>query len=404
MFVQVYCSEFDFHQLSVVQLLSEHAPRWQDVFLASDADPSEYPTGAKGNLGRLEKLHIAGSWKRVDIFREAPRLTEITLRGEIDNVPDLPWAQLLTFTYFGAPAADCFSLLTHGSNIRTATFRIDSRGMDFPEPRQLASSDVRSITFELAVDTSLHVGRFFDSLTLPCLESFAFCRHDDATIQPIWAQNQFLALAHRSQFNTHLTRLEIHAVITDEELLNCLAVLSKLEELEISDSPGEDHILITDTLLRGLLYEPAATTLVSHLQFLHLTSVLGFTDALYRAVVISRVEEVTLEPGGVFETQLWWYAARHHDVSADTLDSLAALHAEGRLGFHSGIVSPDGTAEPDCVEGQGDTSADGDDTSSADADRWYYCESSTERDLLASMDREYEADPDSFIGHHRDSD
>lgn len=87
------------------------APRWQDVFLASDADPSDYPTGAKRKLGRLEKLQlpIAGSWKRMDIFREAPRLTEITLRGEIDNVPDLPWVQILTFS---APAADCSSLLT----------------------------------------------------------------------------------------------------------------------------------------------------------------------------------------------------------------------------------------------------------------------------------------------------
>jgi hypothetical protein len=68
----------------------------------------------------------------------------------------------------------------------------------------------------------------------------------------MWHAEHFLKLVKRFSFHSHLTRLEITVVMTDEALLGCLTVLPLLAELAISDgTPSREHILITDALLQG---------------------------------------------------------------------------------------------------------------------------------------------------------
>jgi hypothetical protein len=84
--------------------------------------------------------------------------------------------------------------------------------------------------------------------------------------------------------------------------------------------------VITDTLLQGLVYKSGTTELIPRLEFLALTSLLGFTDALYIAVVASRVErhaDAHIDKSCIFETHLWWHAARKRNVTSEILDNVA---------------------------------------------------------------------------------
>ncbi|KAF7354068.1 hypothetical protein MVEN_01094200 [Mycena venus] len=329
------------HPLTI-ELLSQHAWRWEDVYFWSDIDSSRYLTSAKGNLDRLEKLYISAEWRGVDIFRLAPLLTEIIFCGKVENVPHLPWPQIQTLTYIGeaymVPFLS-FSLLVKAHNVATALFDIDLRNAQFDAPWQLVSSNVQFITFELAVHDLRVVGRMFDSLTLPHLKSFNFTPRPDGR-PPLWSTESFLSLAERSSFQHNLTRLEIDATATDEDLLRCLPVLPQLEELVISDSTSHgENILITDTLLQGLVYKSGSTPLIPRLDFLCLTFVLGFNDSLFVEVVNSRLDDYFNGLAAAFEVHLWWLPACRREASSQMLAQLLSLVSAGDLAFKSGPAS-----------------------------------------------------------------
>lgn len=125
------------------------------------------------------------------------------------------------------------------------------------------SSDVQSMTWKLAVENATVIGQMFDSLTLPLLENLSLtpCRDNPP---PVWPPDAFLALADRSAFANHLTRLQIHAIATGDAVLRYLGVLSQLAELVIWDTPGAD-VVMTDTLLQGLIYTSDATGILQPL-------------------------------------------------------------------------------------------------------------------------------------------
>jgi hypothetical protein len=224
--------------------------------------------GAKGHLGCLEKLNLSTtSWKNLDIFRDAPRLREFTFDGRVGDLPDLPWAQIRTLAYAGdasLPGFDFLSILLRTNNIEKSTFYIDLRrfsGGVWP----LVSSGVRSMALGVVGHSALLAGQMLDSLTLPSLEMFAYFSYDDNP-SPVWPSDSFLALADRSRFSEHLVRLEIRALVTDAELLCCLPLLPRLEDLVVFDSPS--HVVITDTLLQALVCTSSAPPLVPRLDYL----------------------------------------------------------------------------------------------------------------------------------------
>jgi hypothetical protein len=232
------------------------------------------------------------------------------------------------------PGFDFLSILLRTNNIDKSTFYIDLRrfsGGIWP----LVSFGVRSMSFRVAGHNALLAGQMLDSLTLPSLDIFAYISYDDNPL-PVWPSDSFLALADRSRFSENLVRLEICALVTDAELLCCLPLLPRLEDLVVFDSPS--HVVITDTLLQALVCTSSALPLVPRLDYLSLSSVLGFTDSALVDVVTSRVEHIRVLSGldGVFQADVWWYLARQREMSPETLAQLSELMLEGGLDFESG--------------------------------------------------------------------
>ncbi|KAJ7874939.1 hypothetical protein B0H14DRAFT_2716782 [Mycena olivaceomarginata] len=333
----------DSHAQSVLALLVRHAPRWHDVYFWSDV-ASSHLAGAKGHLRCLEKLNLSTTgWKNLDIFRDAPRLREFTFDGRVDDLPDLPWAQIRTLAYAGDASLPDFhflSILSRTNNIDKSTFYIDLRGLSggvWP----LVSSGVRSMALGVVGHNALLAGQMLDSLTLPSLEMFAYFSYDDNP-SPVWPSDSFLAFADRSRFSEHLIRLEIRALVTDAELLCCLPLLPRLEDLVVFDSPP--HIVITDTLLQALVCTSSAPPLVPRLDYLSLSSVLGFTDSVLVDVITSRVMHMRMlsRLNGVFQADVWWFLARQREMSPETLAKLSELVLEGGFNFESGHDADDG--------------------------------------------------------------
>lgn len=77
-----------------------------------------------GNHPRLEKLSLSAQWKGVEIFRDAPRLTELVFGGEFDPLPNLPWSQIVKLTYGGQLSipSGSLSILLLTTNLMTANF------------------------------------------------------------------------------------------------------------------------------------------------------------------------------------------------------------------------------------------------------------------------------------------
>ncbi|KAJ7303647.1 hypothetical protein DFH08DRAFT_903845 [Mycena albidolilacea] len=184
-------------------------------------------------------------------------------------------------------------------------------------------------------------GQMLDSLTLPSLEIFAYFSYDDNP-SPVWPSDSFLALADRSRFGEHLVRLEIRALVTDAELLCCLLLLPWLEDLVVFDSPP--HIFITDTLLQAPVCTSSTPPLVPRLDYLRLSSVLGFTDSVLVDVITSRMMHMRMlsRLNGVFQADVWWFLARQPEMSPETLAKLSELVLEGGFNFESGLDADDG--------------------------------------------------------------
>ncbi|KAJ7601850.1 hypothetical protein DFH06DRAFT_378422 [Mycena polygramma] len=324
-------------------LLSQHASRWKDVYFFSDLESTQLLADAKGNLDRLEKLHVFAEWKGVDIFQIAPRLTNVRFSGHVENVPDLPWSQIRRFTYASEAELQSFtflSLLGRCQNIRTFLSRITLLELPIGMTMPFVSSDVENLIFQLDVgasDTSV-VGLIFDTLTLPSLKILALRPLDDGIgSPPVWHADKFLSLADRSSFHHHLSRLEINAIIQDQGLLRCLAVLPGLEDLLIYDCTSNgDHVVITDTLLEGLIRRVDRTTLAPKLELLSFKSRLAFTDSLYRDLIISRLP---MAVGDLFDAQLRWLPDRRRKFTPELFSDVPHFAFAGDFYFESGPAS-----------------------------------------------------------------
>ncbi|KAJ7602298.1 hypothetical protein DFH06DRAFT_1259087 [Mycena polygramma] len=328
---------------AVLALLSRHAPRWLNVYVSTDLASSRYLSSVKGNLHRLEKFHMDANWNGVDILRGALCLSDFTVVGAVADIPELPWAQIRTFAYFGPTDVDLaalFLLLRDKQSIVDFTLDLDLSGVPVDISWPSLSSDIQSLHLQLGVShlpahASQVVGLVFKSLTLPCLRALNIMPMSDPGPPPVWHSEHFLELADRSSFHSHLTRLHIDAVITEQELLRCVAVLSLLEELCLCDCRDSEHDLITDTLLQGLSRNAENTTLLPSLAVLCLTSRLRFTDAMFLDFVSSRLPSTF---GECFQAEVWWLPDRHREFPPQLVEQLSILHCEGTFRF---VIEPD---------------------------------------------------------------
>ncbi|KAJ7653978.1 hypothetical protein DFH06DRAFT_1474636 [Mycena polygramma] len=341
--IQVAVLSGDPYQEAVLALLSRHAPRWLNVYVSTDLASSRYLSSVKGNLHRLEKFHMVANWNGVDILRGAPCLSDFTVVGAVADIPELPWAQIRTFAYFGPTDVDLaalFLLLRDKQSIVDFTLDLDLSGVPVDISWPSLSSDIQTLHLQLGVShlpahASQVVGLVFKSLTLPCLRALNIMPMSDPGPPPVWHSEHFLELADRSSFHSHLTRLHIDAVITEQELLRCVAVLSLLEELCLCDCRDSEHDLITDALLQGLSRNAENTTLLPSLAVLCLTSRLRFTDAMFLDFVSSRLPSTF---GECFQAEVWWLPDRHREFPPELVEQLSILHCEGTFRF---VIEPD---------------------------------------------------------------
>ncbi|KAJ7808779.1 hypothetical protein B0H14DRAFT_3481985 [Mycena olivaceomarginata] len=118
--------------------------------------------------------------------------------------------------------------------------------------------------------------------------------------------------------------------------------------------------VITDALLQGLVYKSGTTELIPRLDFLALISLLGLTDALYIAVVASRVERHTtvhIDKSCIFESRDTSLVACGTQTQRDLRNTgqRRGWVSEDRLVFRSGAVSSSDRDERDAVEGRSET-------------------------------------------------
>ncbi|KAK7058134.1 hypothetical protein R3P38DRAFT_3547592 [Favolaschia claudopus] len=320
--------------LSVLALVVKHSARWKDINMIVDTGLQGALAGANGELDQLTELRLSSVAIESDVFGQAPRLTKVSLEGtpRLTRLPDLPWQQLVTITYKGKVGTESFnvlSLLSVATKVRTVEFYLDMLRASSIDSWNSVTSNARSLALRLAVHDADLVGHIFDCLTLPNLRTLIFAPHADTI--PVWEPNAFQCLASRSTFQDHLTYLILGARITDQQLLDGLAVLPNLEKLRVFDYPS--HTVITDTFLLGLHVSGADwEPLVPRLRVFYMTTAVEFTDSVYVDLVTSRVN-FRREGSSSFEVHLRCRQTRKRDVSSELVEKMAKLESESDGGF-----------------------------------------------------------------------
>ncbi|KAJ7779336.1 hypothetical protein DFH07DRAFT_794726 [Mycena maculata] len=300
-----------FHR-PALELLVQHSERWKAaVFFCSSTD-LEYFSGLRGRLPRLEtlKLDTLGTISEPpSIFAVAPRLRELFVARDlvphcVEQLHVLGCKELASDDIAGAVAA--MSRLSQGS-----TFQLQFYLDDWTESRshnvRLAipptSSDVSHLSIE--VDGEFYrrhcqqaLEGILVNLTLPHLQQLEFHSDEYPRFPLVWPHGHFHSLSLRSSFPAHLNSLSLSDVhITESQLLECLAALPALQRLEISDhvrvrGRGINLVLITDTLLRALVWTPThePPALSPRLNTFRIRSRFQFDAEMYLEFVLSRIE------------------------------------------------------------------------------------------------------------------
>ncbi|KAF8145509.1 hypothetical protein K438DRAFT_545481 [Mycena galopus ATCC 62051] len=249
--------------------LDEHSHRWKSLVCPYDfvCRHSTLPHLETLEILVPEFLDFSGSMPRLSL-PSMPRLTSLDLPALFleGNMENLPLEQLSNLACRAAIWPDIPHTLTLLSLLPAATkFYLDlfnhphlEKCLEIDlEPK---TSNVSAFTVQFFNELELRHSKaalacFFQHLTLPLLKQLRLEAQFYPSPQLLWPHAEFLALAARSDFDFHLTSLEIYQVlITEEQLLECLAGLNSLERLAISDHPTEegkgaaDGPLITDTL------------------------------------------------------------------------------------------------------------------------------------------------------------
>ncbi|KAK7053608.1 hypothetical protein R3P38DRAFT_3576652 [Favolaschia claudopus] len=324
-----------------LELFVKHAHRWRELYLHSNALP-DCLVGATGKLERLEKLYwirtrgTDESWKDIQVFQDAPRLTELVFDGFSSSLPKLPWAQIDTCTCFLPQNFECrylpLTVLLHASCTSSYRIVLDLRSGSDESWNLEISSEVQNLEIWFSTITSVVTGKLFDCLTLPRAKTLGLrlARHFHP---PVWHCDSFLALAERSQFYNGLVNLAIEKVqVEDTDLLRCLEVLPQLLSLDISDCTTV--ISITDKLLEGLVYSSGLSSLVPRLERLYLASKSKFSSQAYLDLVVSRAESCYLNSRGPFKAfllqQSGWAGG---ELSSSVLEKLSELVSQKKIIF-----------------------------------------------------------------------
>jgi hypothetical protein len=331
-----------------LDLITQHSHRWRNLMLDMDCSSFALLSAVKTHLPLLETLEIFATGRLdgddalVEIFSDAPRLACVTFAGSAAALPTLSWDQLRSFTWTrlwadkGLEAA--LRLAEYISSLCEYSIDVDSRDADLPLELTPVSPYVGAFRLSLRVGTNkVHakrvLGQIMSSLTLPYADEICFeSNHPSPPLS--WSHDEFMALILRSSSPTSITTLDLmNILITDDQLLECLAALPALEELSISDCvTGTENVVITDKFLRGLTLTPTTEGLVPGLQGLQMTSLLCFNDSVLVDFVTSHLVGGRTD-SGPFECHIWSFAGHERQLSQEIHARLKELIARRELEF-----------------------------------------------------------------------
>lgn len=325
---------------SGLELLAGCADRWRIADMYIDRTASSALSRFPGNFPLLERLALGGNGAMLDIFKTAPRLTHIILSDVDRPLPQLPWSQLREITcYASRPAgfeviADRLAIISHCSTqCEFNIYSLNLSGLDLPAPH-LSQNQIHSNIPVLRLGildrngeahTRAALGQIIGTLTLPNLQELHL-RATNPNDPLFWPRDDFTLFSSRSSLRNTLTKLFLYDMVTTEdELVHCLSDLHVLQELFIQDVDGasdnDDHILLTDALLRRLAWRADSSCLVPNLNKLSFASLFFFDDDAFLEFVESR-----LVPG------------RTPDDGPLSIEACALIDAEPDLGIVGGCL------------------------------------------------------------------
>ncbi|KAJ7146993.1 hypothetical protein C8R44DRAFT_864690 [Mycena epipterygia] len=331
----------------VLELLAQHCKRWRRVFFWNDLPSLKALAAVKGNLPLLEDLSINNQnnqWTETGIFAVAPRLTKVLFVGQAGQIPTLPWGQIRGFACHHRGSdnlVDALALIPLFSTNTRCGIELNISNIRLPIDLPPITSNVTALflLFIASPDQEI-LGAVLGSLTLPCLQELALHGHENGS--PLfWHQHHFLTFASRSALHASLTVFEIQAIIQDDELLQCLSVLPSLKKLIVWDCQDQSHAVITDNLLRRLVWRPDHTCLIPSLTWLSFASILRFSDDALWQFVTSRI--VPGRDGDMpFQMQIYWTPRRERECSPEIIAQLEELEERGDLML---TIEPDPSSE-----------------------------------------------------------
>ncbi|KAK7053617.1 hypothetical protein R3P38DRAFT_3576687 [Favolaschia claudopus] len=348
-------SAFDDAGERALELFAKHGHKWRELALYAFNPPPIALLHSTTKLERLERLHFEPlrralrSWKDVEIFQHAPRLTKLEFRGFPNRLPKLPWNQIKSCIHYMDETVPCIyhplTVLRNaapGSSYELVLDLQNCSASDHEGPWGLdASSKVRDLQIWFSDRDRATTGNLFDTLNLPRVQSLAL-RGIRGMHFPIWACDAFLRLANRSSFYDHIFELAVcRVMVSDADLLRCLEVLPRLQTLSITecDMPSGrtrariPELLITDRLLRALVYSADVPALVPKLYQLRLEPVIDkYSDSAFADLVVSRVHKIyDIDNNGPFKTIL---GRERCSLSSSLLETFDELVSAGKLVFH----------------------------------------------------------------------
>ncbi|KAJ7491770.1 hypothetical protein B0H11DRAFT_2007797 [Mycena galericulata] len=354
--------------IPALELMAAHSERWQIASFICAVSDLQPLSAAKGRLPCLESLQLWGTPSPLEIFEDAPRLTEVEFGGtpeSLAGLAKLPLQQLQVFRcgefvglgeFMGLGVSPAMNLMPHLSN--TAHFFFQLRLLDFSagfnESTSVPSviSPISSLSLNVVdgfsrVNIGPTMARIIEGLTLPSLENLEIDSEEYPDLPLPWPHAQFLGLSTRSSFDTHLRCLKLyHSVITETELLECLETLPVLERLSVSDHQvvqdqpggGTDQLLITDTLLAALTRTQHSPTLVPHLRSFACQSLMKFDDNVYVDFVASRYQGGDGQP---FKGEIWWLPGHSRNLGEAAVVRLDEMCRQKQFTFSFGPAEPD---------------------------------------------------------------
>ncbi|KAJ6493174.1 hypothetical protein C8R45DRAFT_1136174 [Mycena sanguinolenta] len=316
----------------LLQTLATSARRWRSATLYVESDLLTNLGGMAGNLPLLETVRMTVVNESPEtladlakLFCSAPRLHTVEFCGPLSVVAYWPVEQFRRCLFCSLGPEDIRPLVAFMDRFTNAELHLE---LDFEafQDSELGSLDLDPVVSSIVeIDISARdtghqtqvsqrvLGEIFDALTLPGLERLHLCGATKSGNPVRWPHIEGTGLLKRCGSRTTLISLHLDdVIITDSELLECLAGLPQLQNLRVADHPGLDglvekprHHLITDRLLKQLTppVDSPAQCLVPNLEILDFKTFGKFTDTVFFEFAVGRA---TLAGHKTLECVLDW--------------------------------------------------------------------------------------------------